>query len=149
MLEKIRQTTEYLQEKITEHPEYGIVLGSGLGGLVNEIDIKISLPYSSIPGFPISTVKGHGSNLIFGKLSGKNVIALQGRFHFYEGYSMEEVTFPIRVMIALGINKLILSNASGGMNPEYQIGDIVIIKYNRHRSHHRSVSTIITHWDTD
>jgi purine-nucleoside phosphorylase len=127
MLERIRQTTEYLQKKITDLPEYGIVLGSGLGGLVKEIEIAHSLPYTSIPGFPVSTVKGHGGNLIFGKLGGKNVIALQGRFHYYEGYSMQEVTFPIRVMIALGVKRLILSNASGGMNPAYQIGDVVII----------------------
>ena len=127
MLERIKQTTDYLREKITDLPEYGIVLGSGLGGLVKEIEIAHSLPYTSIPGFPVSTVKGHGGNLIFGKLGGKNVVALQGRFHFYEGYSMQEVTFPIRVMIALGVKRLILSNASGGMNPAYQIGDIVII----------------------
>ena len=127
MLEKIKQTAEFIRGKITDKPEYGIVLGSGLGGLVNEIDMKASLPYSSIPGFPVSTVKGHGGNLIFGKLGGKNVIALQGRFHYYEGYSMQDVSFPIRVMIALGIKKLILSNASGGMNPKYQIGDVVII----------------------
>jgi purine-nucleoside phosphorylase len=127
MLERIRQTTEYLKEAIADVPEYGIVLGSGLGGLVNEIDSKKSLPYTSIPGFPVSTVKGHGGNLIFGILGGKKVIALQGRFHYYEGYSMQEVTFPIRVLIALGIKRLILSNASGGMNPDYEIGDIVVI----------------------
>ena len=127
MLEKIRQTAEFIQEKITDIPVYGIVLGSGLGGLVKEIDIKLSLPYTTIPGFPVSTVEGHGGNLIFGKLGGKNVVALQGRFHFYEGYTMQEVTFPIRVMIALGIERLILSNASGGMNSKYQIGDVVII----------------------
>jgi purine-nucleoside phosphorylase len=127
MLEKIKQTKQYILNKITGTPEYGIVLGSGLGGLVNEIEISASIPYTSIPNFPVSTVKGHGGNLIFGKLGGKNVIALQGRFHFYEGYSMQEVTFPIRVMIALGIKRLILSNASGGMNPSFEIGDIVII----------------------
>jgi purine-nucleoside phosphorylase len=127
MLERIKQTTEYLSEKINDKPEYGIVLGSGLGGLVKEIQTIASIPYTSIPGFPISTVKGHGGNLIFGLLGGKKVLALQGRFHFYEGYSMQEVTFPIRVMIALGMKKLILSNASGGMNPKYQIGDVVII----------------------
>lgn len=127
MLEQIKQTAEYIREKIISIPEYGIVLGSGLGGLVNEIETEVALPYSSIPNFPVSTVKGHGGNLIIGKLGGKNVIALQGRFHYYEGYSMQEITFPIRVMIALGIKRLILSNASGGMNPKYEIGDIVII----------------------
>jgi len=128
MLEKINQTAAYIRKKITDQPEYGIVLGSGLGGLVNEITDQQALPYSTIPGFPISTVQGHGGNLICGKLGGKNVIALQGRFHYYEGYSMQEVTFPIRVMIALGIKRLILSNASGGMNPSFQVGDIVIIR---------------------
>jgi len=127
MLERITETTNYLKSKVSDSPEYGIVLGSGLGGLVNEIETKQALPYTSIPGFPVSTVKGHGGNLIFGKLGGKNVVALQGRFHYYEGYSMQELTFPIRVMIALGIKRLILSNASGGMNPDFQIGDIVFL----------------------
>jgi purine-nucleoside phosphorylase len=127
MLERINQTAGYLRERIKDLPEYGIVLGSGLGGLVKEIETTVSIPYTSIPGFPVSTVKGHGGNLIFGKLGGKNVVALQGRFHYYEGYSMQEATFPIRVMIALGIKRLILSNAAGGMNPAYQIGDIVVI----------------------
>jgi purine-nucleoside phosphorylase len=127
MLEKISQTKKFILDKIKNIPEYGIVLGSGLGGLVSEISVSTSLSYSSIPGFPVSTVKGHGGNLIFGKLGGKDVVALQGRFHYYEGYSMQDVTFPIRVMIALGIKRLILSNASGGMNPSYEVGDIVII----------------------
>src|SRR5436190_19739726 len=128
MLERITETTNYLKNKISETPDYGIVLGSGLGGLVNEIEIKHSLPYTSIPGFPVSTVKGHGGNLIFGLLGGKNVVALQGRFHYYEGYTMQQVTFPIRVMKELGVQRLILSNASGGMNSDYKVGDLVIIK---------------------
>jgi purine-nucleoside phosphorylase len=103
------------------------VLGSGLGGLVNEIETLHALPYTSIPNFPVSTVKGHGGKLILGMLGGKKVIALQGRFHFYEGYTMQEVTFPIRVFQALGIKKLLLSNAAGGMNPKFQVGDIVFI----------------------
>ncbi len=127
MLEKIKETTDFVLLKTKFSPEFGIVLGSGLGGLVNEIQVEHSIDYTEIPNFPIATVKGHGGKLIFGKLGGKNVVALQGRFHFYEGYTMQETTFPIRVMIALGIKKLILSNASGGMNPNYQIGDIVII----------------------
>ena len=127
MLDKIKETTDFIFAKTGAKPDYGIVLGSGLGGLVNEITIEHALEYTSIPNFPVSTVKGHGGKLIFGKLGGKNVIALQGRFHFYEGYTMKEVTFPIRVMIALGVKSLLLSNASGGMNPDYQIGDIVII----------------------
>ena len=128
MLEKIKETENFLSEKTGASPEYGIVLGSGLGGLVKEISIDHSIEYTSIPHFPVSTVKGHGGKLIFGTLGGKKVVAMQGRFHFYEGYSMQEVTFPIRVMIALGIKTLIVSNASGGMNPDYKIGDLVIIE---------------------
>src|SRR5689334_15979410 len=127
MLEKIKETVAYIRKQTDFEPAFGIVLGSGLGGLVNEIEISHALEYSSIPNFPVSTVKGHSGKLIFGLLGGKKVIALQGRFHYYEGYTMQEVTFPIRVMKALGIQRLILSNASGGMNPDYQIGDVVII----------------------
>ena len=127
MLNKIIQTASYIKEKTDFSPQVGIVLGSGLGGLVKEIETLHALDYSSIPNFPVSTVKGHGGKLILGKLGGKNVIALQGRFHFYEGYSMQELTFPIRVFKALGISRLILSNAAGGMNPKFQVGDIVFI----------------------
>lgn len=127
MLDKINQTASYIRDKTDFTPEFGIVLGSGLGGLVNEIEILHALPYTSIPNFPVSTVKGHGGKLILGMLGGKKVIALQGRFHFYEGYTMQEVTFPIRVFQALGIKKLLLSNAAGGMNPNFQVGDIVFI----------------------
>src|SRR5437016_5511337 len=127
MLEKIKQTASYIKDKTQFQPEVGIILGSGLGSLVNEIEIKYSLDYSEIPNFPVSTVKGHGGKLIFGMLGGKKVIALQGRFHYYEGWTMQEVIFPVRVMKALGIQRLILSNAAGGMNPEYQVGDIVFI----------------------
>jgi purine-nucleoside phosphorylase len=127
MLEKINNTASYIRQQTNFKPDFGIVLGSGLGGLVKEISVQHALDYASIPNFPVSTVKGHSGKLIFGTLGGKNVIALQGRFHFYEGYSMQEVTFPIRVMIALGVKRLILSNASGGMNPAYNIGDVVII----------------------
>jgi purine-nucleoside phosphorylase len=127
MLDKIRQTASYIREKTNFSPEVGIVLGSGLGGLVNEIETLHALEYSTIPNFPVSTVKGHGGKLIFGMLGGKKVIALQGRFHFYEGYTMQEATFPIRVFKELGISRLILSNAAGGMNPAFQVGDIVII----------------------
>ncbi len=127
MLEKIKETAEYLRKKTSFEPEYGIILGSGLGGLVKEVEIAHSLEYTGIPHFPVSTVKGHSGKLIFGTLGGKKIIALQGRFHYYEGYSMQEVTFPIRVMIAMGVKALLLSNASGGMNPDYKIGDVVII----------------------
>src|ERR1043165_7614516 len=98
MLEKIKQTSEFLKSKISFTPDFAIVLGSGLGGLVNEIEIKHELDYASIPNFPLSTVKGHSGKMIFGMLGGKQVVAMQGRFHYYEGYSMQEVTFPIRVM---------------------------------------------------
>jgi purine-nucleoside phosphorylase len=128
MLEKIQETTSYIRNKIDFEPEFGIVLGTGLGGLVNEIEVVSTLLYRDIPNFPVSTVKGHEGHLIFGKLGGRNVMAMQGRFHYYEGYSMQEISFPIRVMKYLGIKLLILSNAAGGVNPEYQIGDLMIIR---------------------
>ncbi|HSG67821.1 MAG TPA: purine-nucleoside phosphorylase [Bacteroidales bacterium] len=129
MLKRIQETSRYLLDKTNGFkPDFGIVLGTGLGGLVNEIDIKFSINYSEIPNFPVSTVKGHKGRMIFGQLSGKSVIALQGRFHYYEGYSMKEVTFPIRVLNELGIKILILSNASGGLNPDFQVGDVMFIE---------------------
>lgn len=127
MLEKIKNTTEFIKKKVDLKPEIGIILGTGLGGLVNEIDIKHTLEYENIPNFPVSTVEGHKGRLIFGVLGGKNVVAMQGRFHFYEGYTMKELTFPVRVMKFLGIEKLIVSNASGGVNPDFEIGDLMII----------------------
>ncbi len=102
-------------------------MGTGLGGLVSEIDIKCTIAYSEIPNFPISTVESHSGKLIFGLLGGKMVVAMQGRFHYYEGYSAEEVTFPIRVMKMLGVKRLLLSNASGGVNPDYEVGEIMFI----------------------
>jgi len=113
MLEKIKQTTEYIKQLIDFEPEIGIILGTGLGNLTSEIDIKFKIPYHSIPNFPVSTVAGHSGQLIFGILGNKKVVAMQGRFHYYEGYTMKEVTFPIRVMKMLGIKLLVLSNASG------------------------------------
>ncbi len=127
MLEKIKTTADFLKAKTNFKPDYAIILGSGLGGLVKEVKIEHSFDYTSIPNFPVSTVQGHSGKLIFGTLGGKKIMALQGRFHFYEGYSMQEVTFPIRVMIEMGVKALLLSNASGGMNPDFEIGDIVII----------------------
>jgi len=127
MLEIIKKSVEFLYEKTNYKPEIGIVLGTGLGGLVNEIEIEHSVAYKDIPHFPISTVEGHSGRLIFGRLGGKKIIAMQGRFHFYEGYPIEKVTLPIRVMKLLGIQKLIVSNASGGVNPNYQIGDLMIL----------------------
>ncbi|MEA3446817.1 MAG: purine-nucleoside phosphorylase [Bacteroidota bacterium] len=127
MLEKIRETATYIQNKIHTKPEIGIILGTGLGGLVNEINIHCELNYHEIPNFPISTVHGHVGKMIFGDLGGKPVLAMQGRFHFYEGYSMKEVTFPVRVMKLLGINSLLVSNAAGGINHNQQVGDMMII----------------------
>ena len=108
-------------------PETAIILGTGLGQLATEITDSYEFSYSDIPNFPVSTVEGHSGKLIFGKLGGKDIMAMQGRFHYYEGYSMKDVTFPIRVMYELGIKTLFVSNASGGMNPEFKIGDLMII----------------------
>jgi purine-nucleoside phosphorylase len=127
MLEKIKQTADFIKSKIDIKPEIGIILGSGLGGLADRIEEPFVLKYKDIPNFPVSTVEGHSGNLIFGKLGGKNVVAMQGRFHYYEGYSMKEVTFPVRVMYFLGVKFLFVSNASGGLNPEFKAGDIMII----------------------
>ena len=127
MLEKLKETIEYLESRISLKPEIGIILGTGLGGLVNEIDIHHTIPYEFIPNFPVSTVQGHHGQLIFGIMSGKSIVAMQGRFHYYEGYTMREITFPVRVMKFLGIELLILSNASGGVNPDFEVGDIMVI----------------------
>ena len=127
MLEKIKATASFIEERIGARPETGIILGTGLGGLVKEIEIIESIPYSEIPNFPVSTVEGHAGRLIYGKLGSKEVLAMQGRFHYYEGYSMKEVTFPVRVMKYAGVKQLFVSNASGGLNPDWHVGDIVII----------------------
>jgi len=110
-----------------EKPEIGIVLGTGLGGLVKMIDIEKKIPYHDIPNFPVSTVSGHSGTLIYGYLSGKKVLAMQGRFHYYEGWEMSEVTFPIRVMHLIGVETLMVSNACGGVNPKFSVGDVMII----------------------
>jgi purine-nucleoside phosphorylase len=127
MLEKIKETANFLQSKTSFTPEFGIILGTGLGGLVNEIEIEHKIEYKDIPNFPVSTVEGHQGNLIFGKIEGRKIVAMQGRFHFYEGYSMQEITLPVRVLKFLGIKYLIVSNASGGMNPDFEVGDLMII----------------------
>lgn len=128
MLEKILETVDFIKSKTNGfEPEVGIVLGSGLGGLVNVIDVQYAIPYSEIPNFPVSTVQGHKGQLMFGTLSGRKVVAFQGRFHYYEGYSTKEVTFPMRVLKYLGIRLLVLSNASGGINPNFRVSDIMII----------------------
>ena len=128
MWEKVQQTVQYIKEKTGYTPEYGVILGSGLGGFTEDISIEFTLPYNDIPNFPVSTVEGHKGALVFGKIGDKKVVAMQGRFHYYEGYSMQEVTFPVRVMKYLGVEKLIVSNASGGVNRDYHVGSVVIIK---------------------
>ena len=127
MLERIQETAAFLKDKMHTRPETAIILGTGLGSLVNEIEDKYEISYETIPHFPVSTVEGHSGKLIFGKLGKKDILAMQGRFHFYEGYAMTEVTFPIRVMKELGIKTLFVSNAAGGMNPDFEIGDLMII----------------------
>lgn len=127
MLERVKETTAYIQSKVSISPEVGIILGTGLGGLAKDIVDQEILDYGSIPNFPVSTVEGHQGRLIFGNLGGKRVVAMQGRFHFYEGYDIKEVTFPVRVMKYLGIKHLFVSNASGGVNPNFEIGDLMII----------------------
>lgn len=127
MFKKIAEATDYIHEVAPFNPEIGIILGTGLGGLVKEIDIKFEISYKDIPHFPVSTVESHSGRLIFGYLGEKSVIVMQGRFHYYEGYSMDQVTFPVKVMKMLGIKKLFVSNASGGVNPDYKVGEIMII----------------------
>lgn len=121
------ETAKFLNNKINDTPEYAIVLGSGLGTLTENIKVDIEIPYNKIPNFPVSTVKGHKGALIFGSLNGKKIVAMNGRFHYYEGYTMKQVTFPQRVFWQMGIRKLIVSNASGGVNRNFKIGDIMLI----------------------
>ena len=127
MYEEIQKTASWLKERMTTNPKTAIILGTGLGQLASEITDSYEFPYSEIPNFPVSTVEGHAGKLIFGKLGGKDIMAMEGRFHFYEGYNMKEVTFPERVMYELGIETLFVSNASGGMNPLFKIGDLMVI----------------------
>ncbi len=127
MLETIKETTSFIKERVDFEPEVGIILGTGLGGLVKEIKAEHVLEYSDIINFPVSTVEGHSGRMIFGYLGEKKIVAMQGRFHFYEGYEMDQVTFPVRVMKMLGIKSLFLSNASGGVHPDFEIGDLMII----------------------
>lgn len=127
LIEKTNQTIEAIREKTNDSYEVGIILGTGLGGLVEEIDVDFEIDYSELPHFVLSTVEFHKGKLIFGTLNGKNVIAMQGRFHYYEGYSMQEITYPVRVMKRLGVETLIVSNACGGLNPLYRRGDLMIM----------------------
>lgn len=128
MLTKINETADFLRSRVNgEMPRLAIILGTGLGALVDYIEDKQFIPYTEIPNFPVSTVEGHSGNLIFGTLGGKRVIAMQGRFHYYEGYDMKQVTFPVRVFKALGVDTLFVSNAAGGMNKDFRVGDVMVI----------------------
>ncbi|MBR5803349.1 MAG: purine-nucleoside phosphorylase [Bacteroidaceae bacterium] len=127
MLEQIQETASFIKERMHTTPETAVILGSGLGKLVGEMTDTYEIEYKEIPHFPVSTVEGHSGRLIFGRLGNKDIIAMQGRFHYYEGYSMKEVTFPVRVMHELGIKTLFVSNAAGGTNPTFEIGDLMII----------------------
>lgn len=127
MLTKIKESAAYIKANVSNLPETAIILGTGLGALVDSIEDTQYISYTEIPNFPVSTVEGHSGNLIFGYLGGKRVMAMQGRFHYYEGYDMKEVTFPVRVMKELGVKTLFVSNAAGGMNKEFKVGDIMII----------------------
>ena len=127
LYDKIQECTAFIQSRVAEKPSIGIILGSGLGNFAKEIEILSELNYTELPHFTNSTVKGHGGKLIFGKLGGKNVVCMSGRFHYYEGHSMEAVTFPVRVMQFLGVEVLMVSNASGGMKPGMSVGEVMII----------------------
>ena len=128
MLKQLKETVAWLKPQIPSDTKIGIILGTGLGNLVNQITEKKDIPYEEIPHFPVSTVEGHKGKLIIGNLGGKSIIAMQGRFHFYEGYCMKEVTFPVRVMQLLGLEYLFVSNAAGGMNNSFLVGDIMLIE---------------------
>ncbi len=128
LYDRIHRTADYLRARISSRPAVGIILGSGLGGLVDSVTDEIAIPYGDIPDFPQSTVHGHAGKLIAGVLGGKPVLMMAGRFHYYEGYPMHDVTFPVRVMKALGVETLIVSNAAGAMNPAYEVGDIMLIR---------------------
>ncbi|MEJ8801615.1 purine-nucleoside phosphorylase [Pontibacter sp. H249] len=128
MMQLLQESTSYLQHRIGNFsPEFGIILGTGLGALVNDVEIEHSISYAEIPNFPVSTVESHSGKLIFGKLAGRAVVVMQGRFHYYEGYTMDQVVFPVRVMKLLGVKKLFVSNASGGLNPALNTSDLMVI----------------------
>ncbi|MGM0613744.1 MAG: purine-nucleoside phosphorylase [Bacteroidota bacterium] len=127
MLEKINKAASYVESQLKDKPEVGVILGSGLGNFGNRIENATKIPYEDIPGFPVSTVEGHSGQFIFGDLGGKKVIAMQGRFHYYEGYEMNQLTMPVRVFKQLGVKTMFVSNAAGGLNPEFNAGDMMII----------------------
>ena len=126
-MEHIREATRFIKSKTSVNPVTGIILGTGLGGLVDELEIIDEIDYDEIPSFPVSTVESHHGRLLFGNLEGKNVVVMQGRFHYYEGYTMQQVTLPVRVMKLLGIKNLLVSNAAGGLNEKFRISDLMII----------------------
>ncbi len=128
LYDRIRETASFLRPYAAQPPVAGIILGSGLGGLVDAVTVEAEVPYERIPNFPLSTVEGHAGKMIFGTLAGKPVVLLAGRFHYYEGYDMGAVTFPVRVLRALGCETLIVSNAAGAMNTAYRVGDIVLLR---------------------
>ncbi|MDE6696317.1 MAG: purine-nucleoside phosphorylase [Muribaculaceae bacterium] len=127
MLNKIKETADFIRSKVSQLPEVAVILGSGLGNLADNMDVKAEIDYHDIPNFPVSTVAGHAGKLIFGFLGGKYIMAMKGRFHYYEGYDMKQVTFPVRVMKDLGVKTLFVSNAAGGMNKEFRVGDVMVI----------------------
>ena len=127
LVKQLHETIQYIQSQYKETPLVGIVLGSGLGNFVSEIKVRKEIPYGDIPHFPVSTVKGHTGKLVFGELEGKQVVAMAGRFHFYEGYTPQQIAFPIRVMKLLGVRHLLLSNASGCVNTSFKVGDLMLI----------------------
>lgn len=128
LISQIQETVDFIRSKYDKTPEVGVILGSGLGNFSSEIEVELEIPYTSIPHFPVSTVKGHQGKMVFGMMEGKRIVAMAGRFHFYEGYGTAEVVFPIRVMKFLGIRLLMISNAAGGVNPSYSVGDLMIIR---------------------
>jgi purine-nucleoside phosphorylase len=127
MLESIKEAAEYIVSKTSIKPVTGIILGSGLGAFVKEVAVETEIPFGSIPHFPVASVEGHKGAIVLGKVKDTPVIILQGRVHFYEGYSMEQITFPVRVMKELGVKNLLLSNAAGGMNPDFSVGDLMVV----------------------
>lgn len=128
-LTELREATAHIRQRLGDfQPEFGIILGTGLGALVHDLDVAFTLPYASIPHFPVSTVESHSGNLLAGTLAGRRVLVMQGRFHYYEGYTMPQVVFPVRVMKLLGIQKLFVSNASGGLHPDYDYSDLMLIE---------------------
>ncbi|MDX5421939.1 MAG: purine-nucleoside phosphorylase [Hymenobacteraceae bacterium] len=128
MMQLLQETTTHIKSLTHDfNPEFGIILGTGLGALVNDIEVEYSLSYAEIPNFPVSTVESHSGKLIFGLLAGRKVVVMQGRFHYYEGYSMEQVVFPVRVMKLLGVKKLFVSNAAGGLNPAFNTSDLMVL----------------------